>query len=253
MELVSMTRRELTDALNKKKDVLKKDLFMITSLRPTANNSVQVEVVQNRLLGSRKRTALGALNKSDDRFGNATTMLYDWMIVRPEDFVNFFQDVNITIEDVQAIAAEWKEGQPTGSDAKVFAVLENVTQVNVDGEKLTPVIIVTEVTESQLLNGEFFKGKNADQKAQDVIDNSNRAMKTGSGEDDEFLVHPETGDKIYRFVETLYAEDKPQDSLISGKMLESQYKKLQANTRNITGTELKRDLANSLKSQTEEI
>jgi glycerol-3-phosphate cytidylyltransferase-like family protein len=221
--LKPMKRADLTEAINKRKGDLIKDIFMITSFRPTKDNTIQVEVCQNRLLAGKKQTLLGALNKSNAKFGNDTTLLFDWLILEPEDFKKVFPTVNITLDELKAVAAKWQPGMPSGKQAEVFAKLEIVDKVVVDGEDRTPVIIVTEVTHSELMNGDFFTGDNAAEKAENVVENGSAVMRTGSGEDAEFLVHPETGDKIYRFTRTEFKENNPKDTIIAGKMPMSQF------------------------------
>lgn len=225
-KLKVMSRKKLSEKLREKRDQLIKDVFMITSFRATKDNSIQVEVCQNRLLGGRKRTLLGALNKSDERFGNSTTLLFDWLILQPEDFISVFPEANVSLEELKEISETWSEDAPTGKEANVFLKLQAVTHAMVDGEKLTPIIVVTEKTHSELVNG-FFTGDDADEKIANVIDKGNAVMKTGSESDAEYLVHPETGERIYRFTQTQFAEESPKEIIIAGKITESEFKKQQ--------------------------
>lgn len=226
-ELKPMKRQKLTEEIRKAKNNLKKGVFMITSFRPTKDNSIQVEVCQNRQLGGRKQTLLGLLNRSDDRFGSETTLLFDWLTFKPADFIAAFPESGVSLKDLEDIAAQWSPTLETGSDAIVYPRMKLITKImdSVNEVELTPVIVVTEVTHSQLVNGEFFRGKNAEQQIENTLEKGSNVMKTGSSDEDEFLVHPDTGEKVYRFTRTEFAENKPTDSLIEGKMTESQYKK----------------------------
>lgn len=229
MALKPMKRNRLTEEINKRKNILKKDVFMITSFRPTKDNSVQVEVCQNRVIGGKKKTLLGVLNRSDSRFSSETTLLFDWLTVTPKDFVAAFPEAGVTVEELEEIASQWSADLPTGSDATVYPKLKTITKVvdSVEEEDLTPVIVVSEITHSELVNGEFFKGKNADDKIENTLERGTNVMRTGSGEDDEFIVHPETGDKIYRFTRTEFASEgnKFPDKIIEGKVTMSQFEK----------------------------
>lgn len=227
MKLTPIKRQKLTEEINKNKNVLKKDVLMVTSFRPTKNNSVQVEICQNRHIGGRKQTLLGLLNRSDKRFSSETTLLFDWMTMKPVDFVAAFPEIDVTVEQLEEIAGKWKADLPTGKEATVYACLKPVTKVydSVNEVDLHPLVTVTEVTETELLNGGFFRGKDADEKAENTIENGTNVMRTGSMEDDEFLVHPETGDKVYRFARTEFKENNPEDKLIEGKITESEFKR----------------------------
>jgi hypothetical protein len=222
----SMTRRKLTEKINELKDKLKRDLLMVTAFRATKGGSLQVEFCQNRALGGKKLTALQLLNRSDKRFGGETTLVFDWLTMKPEDYLKTFKgQTDATLESLQAIADTWTPDAPTGKDAIVYPQLDIVTKFydSVNEENLTPVITVTEVVESDL--NKFYKGTNAEEKAKDTIDRGNAVMKTGSGDDAEYLVHPETGEKIYRFARTEFKEHGAADTIISGKMPLSQFVK----------------------------
>jgi hypothetical protein len=220
----SMTRRKLTEKINEKKDALKRDLLMVTAFRATKDGSLQVEFCQNRALGGKKLTALQLLNRSDKRFGGETTLVFDWLTMKPEDYLKTFKgQTDATLEGLQAIAATWTPDAPTGKDAIVYPQLDTITKFydSVNEEELTPVISVTEIVESKL--NTFYRGDNAQEKAQDTIDRGNAVMKTGSGDDAEYLVHPESGEKIYRFARTEFKEHGATDTIIPGKMPLSQF------------------------------
>lgn len=229
MALKPMKRQQLTDEINKRKDQLKRMIFMITCFRATKDNSIQVEVCQNRPIGGRKQTLIGLLNKSDERFRSENTLLFDWLTVTPEDFVAAFPESGITVEELKEIAATWSPDAATGGDAIVYPKLKTITKVYdaTNEEFLEPIIVVTEITHSQLVNGDFFRGKNADEQIENTLERGRNVMKTGSGEDAEFIVHPETGEKIYRFTRTEFVRDgvKTPDSLIEGKITSSQFEK----------------------------
>lgn len=231
MELKKVLRSALTEVLLGL--TFKPMAFFITSFRATTDNSLQVEVCQNRRLGGRKRTLLGMVNKSDKRFGSDTTLLFDWLTFKPADLLATFPTlakVGWTIKDLEAIAATYDPAGDKGREAAVFQALHGVEYiVDVqDGVQLHPVISVTEVTHSALINLEFFKGDDAQEKVENELERGTAVMKTGSDDDADFIVDSESGDKIYRFTRTLMQEDFPKqdwDSMIANKVTESQYQR----------------------------
>lgn len=227
MELKKMKRSNLTEQLNKMSDKLVKDAFFITSFRATKDNSIQMEVCQNRLLGGRKRTLLGAVNHSDARFGSATTLLFDWVTFKPEDLLKTIPTLKQSLADLEAIAKTWDENSETGSEAIVFPAIQTVKTMVVDGDVLTPIITVTEATESEIKNGKFFtaSSKNQEENIRQAIEEERRVMKTGSNSDADYIVHPETGDRIFRYTRTEFLEENPKDTLISGKITRKAYEK----------------------------
>jgi len=233
MKLKPMKRSKLTDALNSKKAALKPGVFFITSFRATKDNSIQVEVCQNRNLQGRVITLLGMINQSDKRFRSDTTLLFDWLKLEPQDLINTFPtlttgDDPLTVEDLEKVAATWKATDGNGTNAKVFQAITTIPHVNYYGKELHPVIAVTEVTHSQLIGGEFYQGENAEEKIENELKNGTAVMKTGSGDDADFIVDAETGDKIYRFTRTVMQEsyeNKDWDSLIPNKTSLKAYNK----------------------------
>lgn len=214
---------------------LKPNQLIVTSFRPTANGTLQVELCQKRLLAGRKRTVIGMVNAKDERFRDAHTTLFDWMKFEPEDILKVFPQLNkvTTVEELEKLTESYDPDAPTGSDAEVFQQIVAISHLieAASGEKVTPIIAVTEVTHSQLLAGEFYSGPDADEKIQNELENGTSVMRTGSEDDAEYIVDPIKGDRIYRFTRTVLAEDYPQgnwDSIIQGKMTESAYKKAKA-------------------------
>jgi hypothetical protein len=247
MKNESLTRRKLTEMIQAKKDSLKRDLFMVTAFRATKDGSLQVEVCQNRALGGSKLTALQLLNRADARFKGETTLLFDWMTLTPESYIEALgKQTDATLEGLKKIASTWEEGAPTGKDAIVFPQLDPVTKFydSVNEVELTPVISVTEKTESELYT--FFKDED---KVQDIIDRGNRAMRVSGEPDADFLVHPETGEKIYRFTRTEFKEHGAEDVIIAGKLTETDFKK--RNPQGIaTKSEPVEDIRSSILGQT---
>lgn len=232
MKLKQIARVKLTDALNSQAGMLKPDLFFITSFRATKDGTIQVEVCQNRNIAGRKRTLIGMVNKSDKRFRGTTTLLFDWMKLEPQDLLNTFPSLQkeVTIEDLKAISESYDAEGPKGSKALVFQAIHSIPEIlDVEsGEKVHPIIAVTEVTHSQLVNGEFYRGENADEKISNELENGTAIMKTSSDDDADFIVDSETGDKIYRFTRTVIMEDYPKkdwDTIIPNKTTLSIYNK----------------------------
>ena len=241
MELKTIKRNKLTEALRSQAEMLRPNAFFITSLRATANNTVQVEVCQNRNIAGRRRTLIGMINSSDKRFRSPNTLLFDWMKLEPADFLKRFPDLKgkITEEDLKAIAESYDPDGPKGQDALVYKAIHSINHVYdpETDEKLTPVISVTEVTHTQLTNGEFFRGENAEEKIENELNNGTSVMRTGSDEDSDFIVDSETGEKIYRFTRTVFKEDYPKedwDSIIPNKVTLSVYNKSKGKSRTAT-------------------
>lgn len=235
MELKPLKRSKLTDALQKQSGMLKPNVLFITSFRATKDNSIQVEVCQNRNLASRKSTVLGMINASDKRFRGNHTLLFDWMILTPEDFLQVFPTVkqHVSLEELKAVAESYDPDAPKGKDALVFKAIHSIPYIyNVMEEKqVTPVIAVTEITHTQLINGEFFRGENREEKIENEIENGNSIMKTGAGDDADYIVDAETGDKIYRFTQTVVREEYPKedwDRLIPNKTTLKQFNELKS-------------------------
>ena len=230
-KLKKVLRSKLTETLQAL--TFKPGQFFITSFRATKDNSIQVEVCQNRRLGGRKRTLIGMVNRSDKRFSNDTTLLFDWMVLKPVNLLETFPELakTWTVEDLKAIAQTYDPDGDKGTDAIVFQAVSKVNYIMdvQTEEKVHPIITVTEVTHSSLLNYEFYKGDNADDKIENELENGTAVMKTGSGEDADFIVDAESGDKIYRFTLTRVMEDYPKgnyDSMIAGKMTQKQYNRI---------------------------
>jgi hypothetical protein len=221
-----MTRKDLGTQLDAASDRLSLDVFFITSLRATKDNTLQVEVCQNRILDGSKITALSVLNQSDKNFGKATTLVFDWIKTTPQDFVTAFPEVKLTIPQLEAVAKTWEENAPTGPDAIVHPVMATVKKMNVNGRLLTPKITVTEVTETAIKNGEFFTDSSArkDENIRRALEEDRRVMKTSSAPDAEYIVESSTGDRIFRYTRTEFEEFGAKDDLIVNKTSESKYK-----------------------------
>jgi hypothetical protein len=224
-KLESTTRGKLTDDINAVAPKLKVGLMMVTCFRATKDNQLQVEFAQKRNLSSSTPNALTLLNKGDDRFRQSETMLYDWLTMRPENFINAFGDqTDATVEKLKEIAATWTPDAPTGRDAIVFPQLDIVRKFYDESYgELTPILLVTEKRESEL--DTFYNGDNAAQKIQDAIESKNNLLRTGSDDDAEDIVDPETGERIYRFVQTNFVESGKKDTLIKGKMTRSEFER----------------------------
>lgn len=222
-------RNVLTNLINSKQETLEDDLFMVTSVRATANGSLQIEVCQNRNLSGSSESMLSLLNLDDDRFSANGTLLYDWIKVMPKNFLAMYPEVDITEAQLQEIIDSYDPNGASGAEALVVALLDTVTHVKhpKNGKELTPVIVVTEKTESELI-GDFFNGTDAEEKAANVIKQGKAVMKTSGAADAEYIVHPTTGERIYRFTRTQFKEDGATDTIIAGKVTESQFKRRKA-------------------------
>lgn len=227
MELKQIKRSTLSEALKKAKDQFKTDAFFTTSIRATKDGSLQLEVCQNRRLGGRQLTMLGMLNRSDERFRDENTLLFDWMTMKPHDFFAIFPSLKgkVTEADLKAISETWKESDARGKDAPVYKFINNIKTVHnvMDGKDYHPIIIVTEMTETELRQHEFYKGADADEKVAVELEEENNVMKTAT--DGEYLVSPENGDRVFRFVRTTFVEEGAVDKIIAGKLPKSQYEK----------------------------
>ena len=230
MNVKPMTREQLSQKIEAVKERLGGDVIFVTSIRPTANNSISIEVCQNRVLEGSSITALGLLNQSDERFGTTGTLLFDWIKATPKDLVKVFPELKLTVEDLEAIAKTWDETAPTGKDAKVFPVMTQITKMVGNNVTYTPIIVVTEATETQIENGEFFTdaSKNQKQNIAGALDEEYRVMKTSSEPDADYIVEPHTGDRIFRYTQLLVKEQNPQDRLIPGKITLTRFKARQA-------------------------
>jgi len=222
-DLKTMKRSALKNFLDKQ--TFKPGLFFATSIRATKDNSLQLEVCQARRLAGRKRSLLGLVNRSDKRFGNDSTLLFDWITFQPADMLATFPQIAKThnIETLEKMAETYDASGPKGRDAAVFAAITKIPYIMdaQSDEKLTPIIAVTEVTETQLKNGEFYKGDDAEEKIENEIENGSAIMKTGSDDDADFIVCGETGDKVFRFTRTVFAEEFPNndwDTIIPSKV-----------------------------------
>lgn len=226
-EQQTVVRKNLTEKLEKID--LVKDVLFATSFRAVKDNQIQMEVVQRRRISGRKRNLLGILNQSDKRFGSASTLLFDWLLFPVDVLLKAFPQLaekGWTEAKLQAIADSYDPNGPTGSDANVFPAVVKLDH-GVDpeeGDKFTPVIAVTEITHSQLIGKEFFRGPNADEKIENELTNGTAVMKTSA--DGEYIVDGESGDKIYRFTQVVPKEDynDDYDTIIPNKMTESAYK-----------------------------
>lgn len=223
-------RSKLTKAIQDQN--LKPNMFFTTSIRPTANGTLQLEVCQNRTLGGRKRTLTGMINRSDDRFGSVSTLLFDWTKFMPADLLAAFPTLAklFSIEDLENIASTYDPKGPTGTKANVIQAITKVPYIydSSTEEELTPVIAVTEITHSQLVGGQFYAGENAQKKIENELKNGTSVMRTGSEEDADYIVDGSTGDKIYRFTRTVFAEEYPKgdwDTMIPNKMTLTAYNK----------------------------
>lgn len=213
-----MSRNKLTSLITNVELML--NVFFITSVRATKNGSLSVEVCQNRILEGGSITALGLLNQSDSRFGSTGTLLFDWIKATPEDFVKVFPEAELTVAELQAVIEEYDENGPTGTEATVFPVMKTITKMVANGQALTPKIVVTEATETQIRNGEFFtaSGMNQEERIAGALEDEYRVMKTSSDADADYIVDSITGDKIFRYTRTEAAEFNPQDRLIPNKV-----------------------------------
>lgn len=222
-KLDSTTRGQFTEDVNAVAPKLKLGLLLITCIRAVKDGQLQVEFAQKRNLSGSIPNALALLNKGDKRFRTAETMVYDWLLMKPENFLEAFKDqVSITLEELKQITDSWTENAPDGRDAIVYPQLDIVNKYYDENYgELTPLLLVTEQTESELY--QFFTGDDAAEKIQDVIDRGNRLLRTGSDDDAEDIVHPETGEKIYRFVRTDFKESGKKDRIIMGKITRSEF------------------------------
>jgi hypothetical protein len=225
-EVKFMKRNVLTEAINNKRDVLEDDLFMVNSVRATANGSLQIEVCQNRNLSGAAESMLSLLNIDDERFSANGTLLYDWIKIMPKNFLTMYPEVDITLEQLEEIIESYDPDAPRGADALVVALLDEVTNVihPRSGKKLTPIIVVSEYVEADLV-GELFNDDDAEEKAANIIKQGKAVMKTSSAPNAEYIVHPQTGEKIYRFTRTYFKEEGKEDVIIAGKVTESQFKR----------------------------
>lgn len=253
-KLKAVSRKKLGQTLQKQQEQFKLNLFFTTSFRATKDNSIQVEVCQRRRLGGRKRTVLGMINRSDKRFSNDATLLFDWMTFQPKDLLQTFPELakHYTVEDLQAIADSWKEDAQTGKEATVYAAIHTIPTIvdYQDGKEYTPVIQVTEVVGKAGLN-EFYTGKDAEEKVVRAVENN--AMMTSSDDDAEEIVSPD-GEPVYRFARTMILEDNPEDVIVEGKMSRSAWEAKAARTPAATvQTGKAEDVLGSLLDQKEEI
>ena len=240
MPLKAVKRSKLTEAINAMASTLKTGTFFVTCIRPTKDNSVQVEVCQKRKISGRQRTLLGVLNKSDDRFRDENTLLFDWLTFQPKDLLLAMPVLSkeVSLAEIKEIADKWTPTAPTGPESTVYQLVKTIEKIEIqdEDEGLTPIIRVTEVTESQLRNYQFFRGDDADFKIQDELDKEHNVMKTAK--DGEYILDAESGDKVWRFARTEFVEGNGADIVIPNKVTETVYKRMQ---KSVPGSKAKKE------------
>lgn len=205
---------------------LKKDVYFIVGLKPVANDYIQVVTAQKRIIGNRKETALSLLNRGNEAFRAPHTLLFDWMSGSPKGILESFPQIGFSLDEIEAMVKAYDPSGPTGSQSLIYPVGKTVASMKGrDGEDLTPVITVTEVTETQIRNGSFFTeaGKNQEERIRQALEEDYNVMRTSSKDDAEYIVSGDTGDRIYRFNRTDFVENKAKDVLVENKMSESRY------------------------------
>lgn len=230
--LAPIQRGQLTTAVNASMETMSLNEVVATAIRPVAGNKLQLEIVQKRKLAGRKGSLLATLNKSDQRFGNTETLLFDWITFEIPDFLAAFPSLGITEGQLTNILGQYDPAAPRGTESTVFSVVKPLTKVLDQGVEYTPVVIVTEVKEGDIPTFFNSEGKNYQQKLEAALDDENNVMRTSSEPDGEYIVDSVDGQRIFRFTRTEYLEDQqggvPQDKLIAGKMTESAYKAAKA-------------------------
>lgn len=234
----------LTEAINQKSDLLKTDQFNCISFRAIKDGQLQMEVCEKRFLGSSTRTLLSVLNQSDERF-KAGTVLYSWLLFRPVDLLNAFPQLaeELTLEDFAEIANSYDATGPIGSDALVYSFLRPLSTANVEGQTVRPRLVVTERTATEILEGKHWRvgTPNFESNVKGAIQDENNVMRSGPKSDpnSEYIVAP-NGDKVFRFtrVEFITPTYVPVDTLVEGKMLESQYRAMKEKQVQTTGADI---------------
>lgn len=231
MELKPVKRSDLNAKIQTalENEVLVLNDFFLTALRATANNTLQAEFAQLRMLEGQSISLVAALNEGDDRFSGNGTLLYTWLKVEPKALLKRFPNLKFTQSDLEAIAKSYKEDDPKGPDAPVYPVLQTFNEMKVSGiGNVTPIISVTEVTESQIEKGEFFteRSKRQEENIKGALEEEYRIMRTGdkSEEGSEYLVHSATGDRIFRYTRLEQAGSAAAKDVILPKMPQSMYK-----------------------------
>lgn len=226
-------RHELTKAINDTN--LPLDKFFVSAVRATLDGQLQIEVAQKRILEGKSINVLAALNKGDDRYGNAATMLFNWMGMTPKGFQDMFPTANVTLAELESIAKTWKEDAPNGPDAIVYPLLQTFKNIVVEGKEFQPVINVTEVPADEIEDFYTESSKRRDENISNALDKEYRVMKTPPNEkgDQDYIVDATTGEKIFRFTRTNVvgdprATDKMVPTKVSMKVYESRLAKSEA-------------------------
>ena len=213
------------------------DQFFISAIRPIGPDDkgkpqIQLEVGQKRNVNGRI-SVLGMLNRSDNRFRQNGTLLLNWMKTYPEDVHHVFPDMPLTLDELESIAKSWKEDAPVGPDSMVVPVLKPTNILKDQGKTYEPIIVVTEVTESDIASGKFFTKRSAryEENIANALEKGYRSMRTGSDEEAENIVDANTGDRIFRYTRVeVVGTPTANDVLIPNKVTESIFKETGGST-----------------------
>jgi len=216
-----MKRKKLTKLIQDGN--LKLDSFTLSAIRATKDGSLQAEFVQKRRLDGRRVNVLALMNEDDPRFGSNSTTLINWSKFTPKAILKLFPGLEFTKEELAKVAKSWKADAPTGTNAKVHPVMKTLKKMNVEGTSYTPVINVTELTESDLQDFYTDRSKRREENIAGHLEDLNNVMRTNA-EDNEFLVDSSTGEKIFRLTRVNALEDGIEDIIVD-KIPESQFKK----------------------------
>lgn len=222
MDKKPVKRSKLAEKIESFREKLAPNVFIATSIRATANNSLQLEVAQHRMLDGQTISVLTALNESDQRFGKNGTLLYDWLKFEPVDLLKLFPQLKMTVAELESIAETYDESSPDGPDALVYPVMVGLDKMVIDGRTYEPIINVTEVIESKIPEFYTERSKRREENIANALEHEYRVMKTGSEEDAEHLVHPVTGERIFRFTQTNpKGQPNAVDQIVAGKVPKS--------------------------------
>ncbi len=216
MTFKKIWRTDLQAQILSKKDDLKKDVVIVTSVMKcyafkdhiAVRDLLEVEICQKRLL--KDPSPIGRIANKE------YTLLFDHItFASGEELLSALPDFKATKEELFEI---WRKSTESGLNGPKVYVKTLFTLPSIkledDNEVVTPVITVIELVESKVDNYLMFTDNST------FIRNMQDFVLKING---EFVVDGSTGERIYRIPRTQFIEDNPKDIFIKNKVLESEF------------------------------